>query len=142
MPPLLKGLAEQGFVVGRNVAIEYRWANDYPERLPELAADLVRRQTSLIVAGGGTFTARAVRAASLTIPIAITCALFAEEIVSIVLGPKWMAAAPIFRLLAPVAVVFTVGNPLSWLVMSTGRMGRALAVRTATIPLLIPGVVL
>jgi PST family polysaccharide transporter len=79
---------------------------------------------------------------SLTIPIAITCALLAEEIVSIVLGRKWMAAAPIFRLLAPVAVVFTVGNPLSWLVMSTGRMGRALAVRTATIPLLIPGVVL
>jgi putative ABC transport system substrate-binding protein len=72
MPPLLKGLAEQGFVVGRNVAIEYRWANDYPERLPELAADLVRRQTSLIVAGGGTFTARAVRAASLTIPIVFT----------------------------------------------------------------------
>ena len=79
---------------------------------------------------------------SLTIPITITCALFAEEIVGIVLGDKWMAAAPIFRLLAPVAVVFTMGNPLSWLITSTGRIGRALAVRTATAPLMILGIVL
>ena len=53
MPPLLKGLAEQGFVVGRDVAIEYRWADDHPERLSELAADLVRHRPSIIVAGGG-----------------------------------------------------------------------------------------
>jgi len=79
---------------------------------------------------------------SLTIPITITCALFAEEIVRIVLGPKWMAAAPIFRLLAPVAVVFAVANPLSWLVLSVGRIGRALSMSAATTPLVILGIVL
>jgi O-antigen/teichoic acid export membrane protein len=79
---------------------------------------------------------------SLTIPIAIACATFAEEIIRVVLGPKWMAAAPIFRLLAPVALVFAVVNPLSWLVMSTGRMGRALAISTATTPLVIVGILL
>jgi O-antigen/teichoic acid export membrane protein len=79
---------------------------------------------------------------SATIPITVTCALFAEEIVRIVLGAKWMEAAPIFRLLAPVAVVFAVANPLSWLVMSTGRIGRALSISTATTPLVILGIVL
>ena len=79
---------------------------------------------------------------SSTIPITISCALFAEEMVRIVLGAKWMAAAPIFRLLAPVAVVFAVANPLSWLVMSTGRAGRALSISTTTTPLVIVGIVL
>jgi O-antigen/teichoic acid export membrane protein len=79
---------------------------------------------------------------SLTIPIAIACALFAEEIVRVVLGAKWMEAAPIFRLLAPVALVFAVANPLSWLVMSTGRAGRALSISTATTPFVIVGIVL
>jgi PST family polysaccharide transporter len=79
---------------------------------------------------------------SSTIPITITCALFAEEIVRVVLGAKWMGAAPIFRLLAPVALVFAVANPLSWLVMSTGRAGRALSISTATTPLVIVGILL
>jgi O-antigen/teichoic acid export membrane protein len=79
---------------------------------------------------------------SATIPITITCALFAEEIVRVVLGTKWMEAAPIFRLLAPVAVVFAVANPLSWLVLSVGRIGRALSISTATTPLVILGIVL
>ena len=79
---------------------------------------------------------------SSTVPITITCALFAEEIIRIVLGPKWMQATPIFRLLAPVALVFAVANPLSWLVMSTGRMGRALSISTATTPFVIIGILL
>ena len=79
---------------------------------------------------------------SATIPITITCALFAEEIVRVVLGAKWMEAAPIFRLLAPVAVVFAVANPMSWLVLSAGRIGRALSISTATTPLVILGIVL
>jgi O-antigen/teichoic acid export membrane protein len=79
---------------------------------------------------------------SLSIPITITCALFAEEIVRIVLGAKWMEAAPIFRLLAPVALVFAVANPLSWLVLSTGRIGRLLSMSAATTPLVILGIVL
>ena len=79
---------------------------------------------------------------SLTIPITITSALFSEEIVGIVLGPNWIEAAPILRLLAPVGLVFAVANPLSWLVISTGRAGRALIISTATTPLVILGIVL
>jgi PST family polysaccharide transporter len=79
---------------------------------------------------------------SLTIPVTIISALFAEEIVRIVLGAKWMEAAPIFRSLAPVALVFAVANPLSWLVMSTGRAGRALSISTAATPLVTVGIVL
>jgi O-antigen/teichoic acid export membrane protein len=79
---------------------------------------------------------------SLTIPISVTSALFAEEIVRTVLGANWMEAAPIFRLLSPVALVFAVANPLSWLVISTGRAGRALTISIATTPLVILGIVL
>jgi PST family polysaccharide transporter len=79
---------------------------------------------------------------SLTIPITVICALFAEGLVRIVLGAKWMEAAPIFRLLAPVALVLAVANPLSWLVYATGRIGRALSISLATTPLVIVGIVL
>ena len=79
---------------------------------------------------------------SFTVPITITSALFSEEIVRIVLGANWMEAAPILRLLAPVALVFAVANPLSWLVISTGRAGRALSISAATTPLVIVGILL
>jgi PST family polysaccharide transporter len=79
---------------------------------------------------------------SLTIPIAISCALFAEEIVSVALGDKWMEAAPVVRSLAPAALVFALANPLSWLVLSMGRVGRALSMSLTTTPLTIVGIVL
>jgi putative ABC transport system substrate-binding protein len=64
------GLAESGFVAGQNVAIEYRWANNQPDRLPEMAADLVRRRVTVISTNG--FATPAAMAATGTIPIVFT----------------------------------------------------------------------
>jgi putative ABC transport system substrate-binding protein len=64
-----KGLAEQGFVEGQNITIEYRAADNRPERLPELAADLVRRQIAAIATSGGPPAALAAKRATDSIPI-------------------------------------------------------------------------
>jgi putative tryptophan/tyrosine transport system substrate-binding protein len=68
-PSLARGLAEGGFVAGRDYTIDYRWAEGRYDELPALATELVRAKVAVIVASGGVVSARAAQAASSTIPI-------------------------------------------------------------------------
>ena len=63
---------------------------------------------------------------SMTLPLTVFAAMFAEDIVLVVLGPKWTEAVPIFRLLTPTILVFGMIDPLAWLLLSSGRQMRSL----------------
>jgi len=78
---------------------------------------------------------------SLTIPIVISSALFAKEIVLVVLGPKWMEAAAVLRLLAPAVFVFALVNPFAWLLQATGHVQRSLNIALMIAPVVILGIV-
>jgi ABC-type uncharacterized transport system substrate-binding protein len=65
-----RGLSEAGFVEGQNVMVEYRWARGQQDRLPDLAADLVRKPVTLLVSTGGEAAALAAKSKTSTIPIA------------------------------------------------------------------------
>ena len=72
MKPLLERLHELGYGEGKNMTFEYRSAEGRPERLPQLAMELVRGRPDVLIAGFGTLTAQAAKAATMTIPIVFT----------------------------------------------------------------------
>ncbi|MFZ3215824.1 MAG: lipopolysaccharide biosynthesis protein [Candidatus Acidiferrales bacterium] len=76
---------------------------------------------------------------ALTLPITIVFAIFANDAVAVVLGPKWKEAVPILRLLAPTIVCFAMINPFSWLLFALGRVDRSLKIALVIAPLVISG---
>ena len=75
----------------------------------------------------------------LTLPVTIACALFADDLVLVLLGPKWRAATEIVRLLAPTIAVMAVINPMGWLISSLGLVRRSLKIALVFSPLMILG---
>lgn len=79
---------------------------------------------------------------SLTIPTTVCCAIFADQIVRVMLGPQWNEVVPIFRLLSPTILAFASVNPLAWFLIASGRIRRSLNMAFLIAPCVIIGVLL
>jgi O-antigen/teichoic acid export membrane protein len=77
---------------------------------------------------------------SMCIPVTLTSAVFADEIVRVVLGPKWSGAAPLLQYLAPTVIVFALINPFGWFLQATGRIGRSLYIAFLIAPVVVIGI--
>jgi len=77
---------------------------------------------------------------ALTIPITVVCGLFADDIVPLLLGPKWTGAVVLLRLLSPTILVFAIANPLAWLLDALGLVGRSLRIALAFTPFMVAGI--
>lgn len=76
---------------------------------------------------------------AMTIPLTLMSACFADDLIRVLLGPKWGSAAPIFRLLAPTILIFAMINPLAWLMFALGMVGRSLKLGLVLAPIVISG---
>lgn len=74
---------------------------------------------------------------ALTLPVTLFAALFAKELIFVVLGPKWNDTAMLFRLLAPTILIFALINPIGWLLFSLGMLGRSLKIALVLTPLVV-----
>ena len=79
---------------------------------------------------------------AVTLPITVACALFADDVIAVLLGPKWKDAVKIFRLLAPTILAFAMANPLGWLLSSLGRVERGLKIALVFSPIMLAGIVM
>jgi O-antigen/teichoic acid export membrane protein len=79
---------------------------------------------------------------TLSLPLTIVCALFADDLVIVVLGPKWASAAEVFLLLAPTILVIAIMNPLGWLLNALGLIRRGLYIGAFNTPLVITAVLI
>jgi PST family polysaccharide transporter len=77
---------------------------------------------------------------TLSLPLTIVCVLFADDLVLVVLGPKWTAASEIFKFLAPTILVFAIMSPLGWLLNSLGLIRRGVYIGALTLPFVIGAV--
>jgi O-antigen/teichoic acid export membrane protein len=77
---------------------------------------------------------------ALNIPITMACAFFADDIIPLILGPKWLGAVALLRILSPTILVFTIANPLGWLLDSLGLVARGLKIALVFAPLMIIGI--
>jgi O-antigen/teichoic acid export membrane protein len=78
----------------------------------------------------------------LTLPITVACALFADDVVFCLLGPKWKDTAAIVRLLAPTIAIFAIINPLGWFVYALGLVARCLKIALVFAPFMITGYII
>jgi O-antigen/teichoic acid export membrane protein len=79
---------------------------------------------------------------AMTLPVAIGCAVFSDDVIGVLLGPKWKAAGVIFRLLSPTILMFAILNPLGWLLNALGLVGRGLKISMVLAPLMMVGYLL
>ena len=76
---------------------------------------------------------------TLTLPITVGCALFSDDLVFVLLGPKWTDVSELFRIMAPTILVFAITNPIAWLLNSLGLVERLLKIALAFAPFMIAG---